>query len=99
MSKFAIGLLTLAMYATALVVVPMVTPVEAATNSKHTRKHQRTAQRRPVIIDSWAAGQARPVIRPSGQVCPGLARSFDCKIWPPPIEDDPDRRVSGSDGG
>jgi hypothetical protein len=99
MSKSAIGLLTLAMYTTALAVVPMVTPAEAATNSKHTRKHQRTAQRRPAIIDSRAAGQARPVIRPSGQVCPGLARSFDCKIWPPPIEDDPDRKVSGSDGG
>jgi hypothetical protein len=32
-SKSAIGLLTLAIYATALVVVPMVTPAEAATNS------------------------------------------------------------------
>jgi hypothetical protein len=98
MSKFAIGLLTLGMYATALAVVPMVTPAEAATSSKH-KKHQRTTQRRPAIRDSWAAGQARPVIRPSGQVCPGLARSFDCKIWPPPFEDDPDRKVSGSDGG
>jgi hypothetical protein len=102
MSKFAIGLLTLGMYATTLAVVPVVTPAEAATNSKH-KKHQRTAQRRPAAIrDSWAAGQAWPVARPSspaGGVCPGLARSFDCKIWPPPFEDDPDRRVSGSDGG
>jgi hypothetical protein len=98
MSKLAIVLLTLGMYATALAVVPMVTPAEAATTSWH-KKHQRTTQRRPAVGDSWAAGQVRPVIRPSGQVCPGLARSFDCKIWPPPMEDDPDRKVSGSDGG
>jgi hypothetical protein len=27
-----------------------------------------------------------------------MARSFDCKIWPPPFDEDPDRKVSGSDG-
>ena len=30
-------------------------------------------------------------------VCPGGARSFDCKVWPPPAYDDPDRRAG--DGG
>jgi hypothetical protein len=32
--------------------------------------------------------------RQSGDVCPGIGRSFDCKIWPPPFEDDPDRKTS-----
>ena len=90
MSKFAIRLLTLAMYATALVAVPMVTPANAATNGgKHT-KHKKKIQ------NSWSAGQASPVTRPSsrpGEVCPGMARSFECKTWPPPMYDDPDRRV------
>jgi hypothetical protein len=30
-------------------------------------------------------------------VCPGSARSFDCKIWPPPAYDDPDRRGAMAD--
>jgi hypothetical protein len=29
-----------------------------------------------------------------GPICPGIGRSFECKIWPPPFEDDPDRKVS-----
>jgi hypothetical protein len=101
MSKFAIGLLTLAAYGTALVVVPMVTPAKAETSSsRHIRKHKK--QRSPGFRDPWSAGQAWPVTRPSSQgggVCPGNARSFECGTWPPPMYDDPDRKVSGSDGG
>ena len=101
MSKFAIRLLTLAMYATAPVVVPMVTPAKAETSSsKHMKKHKK--QRNPGFRDPWSAGQAWPVARPSspaGDVCPGNARSFECGTWPPPMYDDPDRKVSGSDGG
>jgi hypothetical protein len=42
MSRFAIRLLTLAMYATALMAVPMVTPVKAATEgSKEIKKHKK----------------------------------------------------------
>lgn len=41
MNKFAIGLLTLAMYTTALAVVPMVTPAKAATSSGKHVKHKR----------------------------------------------------------
>jgi hypothetical protein len=103
MSKFAIRLLTLAMYGTALAVVPMVTPAKAATNSsKQVKKQQRRIQRSPVFSNPWSAGQAWPVARPSsaaGGACPGNGRSFDCRVWPPPFEDDPDRRVSGTDGG
>ena len=42
MSKLAIRLLTLAAYATALAVVPTVTPAKAETSSsKHFKKHKR----------------------------------------------------------
>jgi hypothetical protein len=103
MSKFAIPLLTLAMYATALVVVPMVTPAKAATNSsKQIKKHKTKIQRGPGFSNPWYAGQAWPVAKPysgAGGACPGNGRSFDCRVWPPPFEDDPDRRVSGTDGG
>ena len=101
MSKFAIRLLTLAICATALAVVPMVTPAKAATSSsKHATKHKKKIQRSPGFSDPWSAGQAWPVTRPSsraGAVCPGLARSFECGRWPPPMEDDPDRKASGTD--
>ena len=101
MSKFAIRLLTLAIYTTALAAVPMVTPAKAGTSSgRHIKKHKK--QGGPGFSDPWSAGQARPVARPSspaGPVCPGIARSFDCKTWPPPMEDDPDRKISSSDGG
>jgi hypothetical protein len=101
MSKFAIRLLTLAIYGTALLVVPMVTPAKAETSSsRHIKKHKR--QKSPGFGDPRSAGQAWPVTRPSSQgggVCPGNARSFECGTWPPPMYDDPDRKVSGSDGG
>ena len=103
MSKFAIRLLTLAMYAAAPLVVPMVTPASAETSSsKHIKQHQKKIQRGAGRTDPWSSGRAWPVTQPSGQaggVCPGLARSIDCKRWPPPMEDDPDRKISGSDGG
>jgi len=101
MSRIAIQLLTLATCVTALVVVPALTPAKAAmSNSRHLKKHKK-----PKIAafgDPWSAGQAWRVSRPSswaGGVCPGIARSFECSTWPPPIYDDPDRKVSGSDGG
>ena len=101
MSRFAIGLLTLATYATALAVVPMVAPAKAATNSsKHIKKHKRKIQNSPRFSDPWSAGRAWPVTTPSspaGGVCPGIARSFECGKWPPPMDEDPDRRSSGTD--
>ena len=106
MSKFAIRLLTLAIYATALVVVPMVTPAGAETSSsKHIniKKHKKKIQKGPGFSDPWSAGQAWPVTRPSSQggggCSRGIARGIDCETWPPPMYDDPDRKVSGSDGG
>jgi hypothetical protein len=103
MSKFPISLLTLAMYGTALGAVPVVTPAKAETNSsKQIKKHPKKIQRTPGLSDPWSAGQAWPVARPPGEaggVCPGNGRSFDCRVWPPPFDEDPDRKASGTDGG
>lgn len=90
MSRFAMRLLTLTMYATASV---MFAPAEAAASKKH-RHHQQSIG----ISNHWYGGQARPA-GPSGPVCPGLARSFDCRVWPPPFDEDPDRKASGTDSG
>src|SRR5271169_3094880 len=96
MRKTAIRLLTLAIYATALAAAPMVTPARAETSSStKTKKHKKLSS--PGFSNPWSAGQPP---RPSGQagaVCPGIARSFECKTWPPPMDDDPDRKHSSSD--
>ena len=101
MSKFAIRLLSLAMYATSLPVVPMITPAQAETSStKHTKKqHRKNIQRSPGF--SRSAGQAWTVTGSSSQagpVCPGLSRGIDCRIFPPPIDEDPDRKRAGGGG-
>jgi hypothetical protein len=102
MSIFAIRLLTLAMFATALAVVPVITPAEAATNSKHAKKHWRMThwshRNSYGSSDPWSAGQARPSSQ-AGGVCPGLARSFDCRTWPPPFDEDSDRKDGDGGGG
>jgi len=85
MSKSAIQLLILAVAASA-----MVAPATAEAAKKH-----RHIQRSLVLADP---GQASPVTMLSGPNCPGLARSIDCKTWPP-YGEDPDRKASGSDGG
>lgn len=97
MSNFAIRFLTLAICATALVAVPVTAPAKAEPSvGKHIKKHKKRIHRRPGFSDSWSAGQAGPAIRyPRGEVCPGISRSFECRIWPPPFEDDPDRKVPG----
>ena len=105
MSKFAIGLLTLVVYTTPLPVISMIsTPARAETisNKPIKQQHRKNIQRSHGVSDAWAAsGQAWPVTGLSSQagpVCPGIARSIDCKIWPPPISEDPDRK-RGSSGG
>jgi hypothetical protein len=101
MSKIAIRLLTLTISATALVVVPALAPAKAATSSsRHMKQHEKQKSRG--LSGPWSAGQARSVAAPpsqAGAVCPGIARSFECRTWPPPFDDDPDRKHSSSDGG
>jgi hypothetical protein len=97
MRPHAIRLLTLAIYTTAMAVL-MVTVDEGEASSRHIRKHH--ALQSHSFRNSWAAGElgtSAPSYTPEGNVCPGSARSFDCKIWPPPIDDDPDRNAT--DGG
>ena len=84
MSKSAIQLLILAVAASA-----MVAPATAEAAKKH-----RHIQRSLVLGDP---GQASLVTMPSGPNCPGLARSIDCKTWPP-YGDDPDRLRAGGGG-
>jgi len=97
MSRFAIRLLTLAVCATALALVPTITSAKAETSgSGHLKKHQK--QKRPGFGHRWSAGQPWPAARPpsaAGTVCPGMGRSFDCRVWPPPFDEDPDRKISG----
>jgi hypothetical protein len=94
----AIRLLMLNAGATALVTVAAAGAAEAG--SRHIHRHH--VRQNHDFSNSWAAQEIRPVApawNAGGDVCPGNARSFDCKIWPPPFDQDPDRRISGSDGG
>jgi hypothetical protein len=89
MSKFAVGLLTLAMYAVSLPVIAMITPAEAAT-----KKHWQTRE-------PWYVSRAQAFVPPysqAGPICPGIARGIDCRVWPPPIDEDPDRKRGGGGG-
>jgi hypothetical protein len=52
MTKFAIRLLTLTIYATPLVALPVITHANAATShGKHFKRHAREIQRSPAIRD------------------------------------------------
>ena len=103
MRASAIQLLTLAIVTSAA--VPLVTASGVEASGRHVRKHHH----QPANVgwnNSWRRASAAQNVRPvapswsgGGEVCPGLARSFDCKIWPPPFDADPDRKMSGSDGG
>ena len=87
MSKFAIGLFTLAVYAASLPVIAMITPAKAET-----KKHWRPSE-------PWYAARAQQFVPPyAGPACPGNARGIDCRVFPPPIEDDPDRKRAGGGG-
>ena len=77
MSKSVIRLLTLANYATAPVVVPMVTQTKAATSSSgKIEKNRKKNQNGPGVSDPRSSGSP----------------------WPPPMNDDPDRKASGGGG-
>jgi hypothetical protein len=69
MSKFAIRLLTLAMYATALVVVPIAT-ASAAADSKQLKKNsnKKKTLNSPGAYDPWSPNHANedPDRKPAG---------------------------------
>jgi hypothetical protein len=91
MSRLAIRLSI--MCAAAVVAVPVLASGEAeAAHRHHIKKHARHWRH----VGPWYGQQPRyvaPYVQ-SGPVCPGIGRSFDCKIWPPPFADDPDRKTS-----
>ena len=61
MSKSTIRLLTLAIYATALVVVPMVTPAKPAADSREeTEKNKKKIQKSPGVSDPRSSSPAWP---------------------------------------
>jgi hypothetical protein len=107
MRPYAIRLLTLAICvcicATAVVVIPMTAASEGAAASRHLRKpHQRTNPGWTNSLRRSSAGELQPsapTFRARGNVCPGNARAIDCSVWPPPYDDDPDRKATSSDGG
>ena len=62
MSKFATRLLTLTVYATALVAVPVVSPADAATNdTKHSKKHMKKVHRAPAIQNAKSQNPFPPM--------------------------------------
>ena len=101
--RHAIRLVTMAVCAVA---VPVIAASESDASGGGRERQVRKHHQRPhlgwnnSLRRSWAADEIRPVA-PSwsggGEVCAGNARGIDCKIWPPPIGDDPDRKAS-SDG-
>ena len=94
MSPFAIRLLVLTICATALAAVPAVTPAEAGQKHMHIKKHH---GHRHHLGAAWSVGPAQSAFGsyvPSEPICPAIGKSFDCKIWPPPYADDPDRKTS-----
>jgi len=97
MSQFAIRLSMLTLCATALVVVPAVTPATAKTGHGRHMHIQKHRWHRPHVGAAWSAGPAQPTAgyyAPTEPICPAIGKSFDCKIWPPPYADDPDRKTS-----
>lgn len=96
MGKFALSVLAIG--ATALAAIPAIAPAQAKTagqhaHNKHPNKH--ASHWRPHYGRAWYGYPPAPMIGSySGDVCPGIGRSFECKIWPPPFEDDPDRKTT-----
>jgi hypothetical protein len=94
MSKLAIRLLTLAISATALVLVPTVAPAKAETSSgRHVKKHKK--QKSHGFIAPRPARQAWPASRSSSQPDAACSRGFECAKWPPPMYEDPQRNPDG----
>ncbi len=101
MRPSAIRFLILTICVTA--VAPVVAAADVEASSRHVRKHHQQTRLgwNNSLRRSWAAQDIRraaPSWSGGGDVCPGNARAIDCRIWPPPIIDDPDRRNGSGDG-
>jgi hypothetical protein len=99
MRKLAIAFSALAIGAAAVVMIPASARAEAKAPGQHMhhmKKHHwhGTHHYRHVWYGAPAQPYAGGYSSQSGWVCPGIGRSFECKVWPPPFEDDPDRKTS-----
>ena len=103
MSRLIIHFSAVALCAAALVGPLAVTPSEAKTGRhahvvKHRwhQGHHHHYRGHHYARGGWAVGNVSRTggfVNDPGPICPGLGRSFDCKIWPPPIDIDPDRKI------
>ena len=103
MSSSGLRLLAPAICAVALATVATTAFAKSRASTVHVKKH--FAVHRHYRLPSAGFGYPQPAAgawsaRPSqqaGDVCPGgIHRSFECRVWPPPIEDDPDRVIGGA---
>ena len=98
MRELAIRFSVLAISATVLGATAMLTvPAEAKTSGQHMHHVKHHKHWRHHAGRAWYGAPARPLAgydSQSGPICPQVGHSFDCKIWPPPYEDDPDRKTS-----
>ena len=97
MSKLVIQFSALAAGASALLLVAAISPAEAGKASAHMHMAKHRWHRVHDVRRGWPVGETRPVVgyyNQPGPICPAVGHSFDCKIWPPPYEDDPDRKTS-----
>jgi hypothetical protein len=97
--------------ATAVGVIPVVNATESEANNRHIGKHYKKHYKlKKPGLNSRASGEIRPVARPrfappsfergANDACPGNPHgAHECKIWPPPVDVDPDRKGGGGDGG
>jgi hypothetical protein len=57
MRKFVIGLLTLVIYTTVMVAIPVISPASAATDgTRHAKKHKKHIQQGPSVSKSQNQG-------------------------------------------
>jgi hypothetical protein len=84
----------------------MISPAFSKTHSR--TNHGKPPGRHRVVHWNDGPGYVRPAhgswpaTQPQnspGNVCPEIGRAFDCKIWPPPIDQDPDRKTGSGDSG
>jgi len=99
MRKSSIRLLTLAI-ATTLAGASLATPAwSEVSHRQHVKKHSMHVSHG--FSHGRPAGRAWAAVRSPGEAalaCPRVGRSFECDRWPPPINEDPDRVISGSSG-
>jgi hypothetical protein len=91
--------LSMLVITTMMVGAAAVTPVRSeASHRQHVKKHGMQASHG---FSLGRADRAWAAVRSPGaasSACPHVGRSFECDRWPPPINEDPDRVISGSSG-